>query len=279
MVSFEVEPDALELAAQLAERQAEHFQRIRDHIDAFTVLDRGFVLGLFTPTYNEARGHGIGGMEAGQRIGTAVADKARESARGYRAVDQQVSEGLRGIGLSEGYELEPDDEPRPAPVLGPPGEPVTPYELASDSGTMLDPERVSDSVGQWSNQHLRDHRGWLLSRPDQMHIDATTDMLRSPYFKGLLSDAPDISAETSRIIDQRIEATIGNDMRTSSDWVQDSLHARSARALHDVTDLGFAGAGAYAGVADVVRTKNTLDALQDQADGPANTDDSEWAHP
>ncbi|MGC0144076.1 MULTISPECIES: hypothetical protein [unclassified Pseudactinotalea] len=315
MTEFMVDPDTLELIRQLAERQGEHVDAIRGHLESHTTLNDvgGLIMAFLAPMYDSGRENAVQGFAQGKAVCEAVAQVAEESRQAYLDADEECRAGLEDACAGSGIDV---------PAAPPPGSGV---ELPPATG-VIGPGEAPEGSGIWSN--LREHTVSSIDTTRSLvdgagktgadgyanRVMPRTELpggvqafdnfrVRRP-FDVMMNNAVDSAWEaaddrwgqhgaTSSLRDrfeQRQYAAWGESYDSgltttsrapeapyASSWVDNNMSVRTWQAGQDVAGLYGQSRGAYDAVNAAMETGESLQTVRATAGGPDNTASHDWA--
>lgn len=314
MTTFRVQPDTLELISQLAQRQAGHLAAIKRHLDSHTAFGHGdgLIMLFLTPMYNSGRDNAMQGFDQGITVCETVAEVAQESKEAYLEADEECRAALEETCAESGIDVPPAPPPGGSAQLPPAqGLPPAPREddpssawdnLVDHSVSAIDTTRsVYSDIGKaGGNSYVRT----VMDRtPLDEGVQQFHDFRFRQPFDNMVRDAVDQGWEraddrwgqhgaTSTLrerFEQRqaaawgenyhrgLDTTSNSQVPSAHPWVQDNMSTRTFQAGQDVAGLYGQGRGAYDAITDAVEAEESLQHVQDVADGPDNTAAHDWA--
>jgi len=313
MAEFTIQPDTLELIKQLAERQGEHLDAIIDHLNSHTTLTDigGLIMGVLGPMYHSGRDNAVDGFEQGKAVCDAVARAAQESKQAYLEADEACRAGLESVVGSSGIEVPPARSPGSDVHLPPATGVIRPAPDDSTgfvgrawehtTGAAEDARDGFHRVGQAGGNSYADqvlpregvHPG--VEAMDQARIRRPFDsMVQTGVDRawGWADDRfgdPGATSTLQERFEQRQYAAWGRNYDSgltttnssptpyASSWVDDNMSMRTWQTGQDVASLYGQTHGAYHAVNTAGETADSLQRVQDVADGASNSASHDWA--
>lgn len=313
MSEFSVQLDTLELIKQLAERQGEHIESAKGHLNLYATLGDvgGLIMQFLGPMYHEGRDNAMTGFDQAQTVLEAIAETAEESSQAYLEADEACRSALEDAVAGSGIDV---------PAQSPPGSVV---ELPTASGLGGFDAEVPTGPGgpAWDNisgvvdtaaggfrdagqagltpalDRLAPARAELspgMQRVEQMRLQqpfdhAVTEGVNRAW--GWADDRfgnPDASATLrQRFEDRQLQWADqayfhGREMGSTSSagptsWVDDNLTVRSWQTTQDVVGAYQQTAGAIDAIGTTAEATESQQFVSGVGAGPDNTSTYDWA--